>query len=64
MKPESDIYEHVRKVTHADENEVYFFDDLEENVKEARKHNIKAIQTTGATILEAFNENVKLEGEK
>lgn len=63
MKPSLCIYEHVAKITNASTNEVYFFDDLLENCEGALKCGIRAIHTTGDTILEDFKNKIGLEGE-
>jgi putative hydrolase of the HAD superfamily len=59
MKPSDDIYEMVSRVVKPNENEVYFFDDLEENCEGAKRYGIHAIQTTGETILEDYKKYVR-----
>lgn len=62
MKPSINLFNHVAKITKTDKNEVYFFDDLEENCEGARKCGIRAIQTFGYNILENFNKYVNMKG--
>ncbi len=63
MKPSDRIFRFVCEITDSEENEVYLFDDLEENCAKAREYGIKAIRTTGEDIIENYERYV-LKGEK
>lgn len=58
MKPSDRMYRYVSEITDTKENEVYLFDDLEENCEKAREYGIKAICTTGENIEENYRKYV------
>lgn len=51
MKPADTIYEHVVSEIEDDPENIYFFDDKEENVIAAREHGIKAYKSWGGEVL-------------
>jgi len=59
MKPEDKIFEEVARVTKPLENEVYFFDDVEENCIAAKKYGLKAICTRSNNIIENYKKNIE-----
>lgn len=51
-KPHDDVFEHVIEILGT--SDFVFFDDAEENISTAKKHGIKAYQTTGDDILKCY----------
>lgn len=60
IKPSKEIYLKVIEDCKCDQNEIYFFDDKEENIDAANKCGINAYQVTGNTINDTFEKVIKL----
>lgn len=58
LKPDQEIYEKVIKNLNVEANQLYFFDDLLENVEAARAIGINAYQVTGENIKEIFEKEI------
>lgn len=60
IKPSKEIYLKVIEDCKCDPNEIYFFDDKEENIDAANKCGINAYKVTGNTINDTFEKVIKL----
>lgn len=58
LKPDPEIYKIVINKLSAHPNQLYFFDDLIENVEAAKRLGINAYQITGETIKELFAKEI------
>lgn len=58
LKPEKEIYLYVQQKLKANPSDIYFFDDIKENIDSAKKLGFNTYQVTGKTIKQTIKERI------